>query len=179
MNFSDGLTIRLETREDFADIDRVVRAAFGPEPVHKLVRAIRASDGYVPALALVAELAGQVVGHVMISYATLKTDEGEDEIALLSPLAVDPAHQRRGIGGALVKSSTVRAGAKGEPCVMLEGDPGYYGRFGFEAANRYAITMPLPSWASLEAAQIMWLAGVPEQKRGSVIYPPAFDVVAA
>ena len=39
--------------------------------------AIRASDNYRPGLALVAEVEGEVVGHVMVSYVGLVSEPGE------------------------------------------------------------------------------------------------------
>ena len=47
---------------------RVVEAAFGRPGEVRMVEAIRASAGYVPELAFVAEDDGEVVGHVMLSY---------------------------------------------------------------------------------------------------------------
>ena len=57
-------------------------------------------------MALVAERAGEIVGHVMISHAVIRNDAGDRRIVMLSPLAVDPAHQRRGIGRALVERAS-------------------------------------------------------------------------
>ena len=47
---------------------------------------------------------------------------------------------------------TVRAR---QPLVVLEGNPLYYGRFGFEHSRRYGIEIDLPSWAPPEAAQVL------------------------
>lgn len=172
------VTIRVELAADHADIRRVTDAAFNPEPVANLVEAIRASEYYESELAFVAEANGKLVGYVMISYATLETSSGNRRIALLSPLAVDPDHQRSGIGSKLVHCALDKARALGEPMVVLEGDPNYYQRFGFEPSRRSGITLPLPSWASIDAGQIMWL-GAPEQFDGAtVVYPPAFAMVA-
>ena len=69
--------IRQETHADAAAIDRVHRAAFDPpapgdEPVEVgLVRALRADEGWLPELSLVAEHEGEVVGHVVCSRGSL------------------------------------------------------------------------------------------------------------
>ena len=95
----DGLLIRRETAADHAAIGEVVAAAFGSEAEAQLVEAIRASDAYVPELALVAELEGSVVGHVMVSFVGLDDLAGNVRtIASLSPLAVAPDRQGQGIG---------------------------------------------------------------------------------
>lgn len=173
-------TVRPESPHDHAAIDEVVRRAFDSEIEVELVHRIRASPEYVPELALVAESEGRVVGHVMVSGATLRSAEGEHRIAMLSPLAVAPQWQRQGVGGALVAEATQRAGDMGEPFVVLEGSPTYYGRLGFEPAARYGITMPLPDWAPPEAAQLMRLPSFSREALhggGAVAYPPAFDGV--
>lgn len=172
------LLVRSETRADHAAIAEVVTAAFGSEAEAELVARIRASDRYVPELALVAELDGQIVGHVMISGATLVHAAGERAIAMLSPLAVLPDAQRQGVGGELVRESTRRAGAIGEPFVILEGSPAYYRRFGFEHSVPHGIHIDLPDWAPPEAAQVLLLAPYVADDptlRGQVVYPPAFD----
>ncbi len=77
---------------------------------------------------------------------------------MLSPLAVDPAAQGRGVGGALVRAATAVADERGEPLVVLEGSPAYYSRFGFVAAAQHGLTLPLPDWAPPAAAQVVLLS---------------------
>jgi putative acetyltransferase len=77
-----------------------------------------------------------------------------------------------------VGAVTARAAARGEPFVVLEGSPAFYGRLGFEPAAAYGLELPLPSWAPPEAAQVLRLRADAEIPRGRVVYPPAFDLVA-
>jgi putative acetyltransferase len=168
------VTIRTERQADHAMVASVVEAAFGSPAHARLVEAIRTSEFAVPDLTLVADRDGHVIGHVMISMAELRDDHERQPVAMLSPLAVDPDEQRRGVGSALVREVCGRAAARGEPVVVLEGDPAYYRRFGFEPAADHGLALPLPSWAPPEAAQVLRLAdGTPP--RGQVVYPPAFD----
>ena len=172
------VVIRPEAEPDYAEIRRVVAAAFGQDLEAVLVERIRSSPTYVAELALVAELEGAVVGHVMVSMATLRTDDGDRPIAMLSPLAVDPPVQGSGIGGALVRAVTGRAEQRGETFVVLEGSPVYYGRLGFRPAADFGVQLPVPSWAPPEAGQLLPLRGFdPDDSslRGHVIYPPPFD----
>lgn len=197
-----GVTIRPETGGDANAITALVRAAFGGDAEARLVAAIRGSMLYLPALSLVAEVDGAVVGHVMISHVFLDVEGagagtkapfpnsgvhhisdgssgGRQLIASLAPLAVTPERHRHGIGSALVRAVTSAAAAHGEPLVVLEGSPAYYGRFGFEPAANHGLVMALPDWAPPEAAQVLRLPGYEPWLRGRVVYPPAFDAATA
>ena len=175
------VTIRPETPDDHVPIADVVTRAFGSPAEARLVAAIRASIDFHADLALVATVDGSVVGHVMISGCRL-IDEGSDDtaehaIVMLSPLAVDPDLHGRGVGGELVRAVTGVADQRGEPFVVLEGDPRYYSRFGFEPAAGHGITLPLPDWAPPEAAQVLRLTNDDPRLQGHVIYPASFDVL--
>jgi putative acetyltransferase len=168
---------RPERPEDEAIIAEVVEAAFGSPVEARLVALLRASPGYRPELSLVADDGGTVVGHVMITQATLVDGSTERPVATLSPLAVAPDRQRTGIGSALVRAVTARADEQGEPLVVLEGSPAYYERFGFEPATAHGIHIDLPDWAPPEAAQVLRLRAYDPAVRGRVVYPPAFAEV--
>jgi putative acetyltransferase len=172
------VTIRPEHPRDHAAIAEVVEAAFGSPAEARLVEAIRASEFAIPDLSLVAERDGRIVGHVMISIAEARDGHHSHPIAMLSPLAVVPDEQGRGIGSALVRAVTERAAARGEPVVVLEGSPAYYRRFGFEPSAAHGLTLPLPSWAPPEAGQVLRLVADAAVPRGHVVYPPAFANVA-
>ncbi len=175
---TEPVEIRPEAPEDEPAIRQVVAAAFGSDVEADLVDRIRSSPEYIAELSLVAVEAGTVVGHVMISGATIRNDIGERSICMLSPLAVLPPRQRSGIGGALVRSALAAADRRGEPLVVLEGSPIYYRRFGFEHSERHGIRIHLPEWAPPEAAQVVCLGSYDAGDltlRGSVIYPAAFD----
>ena len=169
------LAIRSERVDDHDAIRRVVAAAFQSDRQADLIDAIRSSPEYVPELALVAEVGGIVVGHVMVSFTSLDDGSTRHRIYHLSPLAVTPEHQRSGIGSALVNDVVGRARDRGAQFVVLEGSPRYYGRLGFEPSSRYDIFIDLPDWAPPQASQIRVLSGPPSVS-GRVVYPPAFDV---
>lgn len=172
------MLIRAETVQDFAAIRQVVTEAFGSAAEADLVERIRRSAQYRPALSLVAVDEEVVVGHVMIDGCVVRSAYGDRPIVMLSPLAVAPARQRRGIGTALIEAVVVAADAAGEPLVVLEGDPAYYGRRGFGFAGDHGISIDLPDWAPPTAAQVRLLSGydpLDPGLRGRVIYPPTFD----
>lgn len=172
------LSIRPERPEDGPAIARVIEEAFGSPAVARLVEAVRRSPGFIRELSLVGEVGGRVAGHVMISDAGLRDGETTRRVANLSPLAVVPELQRRGIGSALVREVAARADERGEPLVVLEGSPAFYGRLGFEPSLPHGIHITLPSWATPEAAQVLRLSRYSPLLRGQVVYPPAFDGLA-
>jgi putative acetyltransferase len=172
------MVIRAETRRDEDEVARLVAAAFGSQAEADLVEAIRSSPEYLPELALVATTGGEVVGHVMVSFTELRDGDVRNRIFHLSPLAVAPSHQRRGIGSALVEAVTAAAKEFGAPFVVLEGDPRFYSRLGFESSVSHGITIDLPSWAPPDAAQIIILAEYDRTIRGRVVYPPSFNAIA-
>jgi putative acetyltransferase len=168
------MIVRPETASDYEAIDKLLRAAFGGAKEAELIRLTRASADYVPDLTLVAEEDGQVVGHIMFSYITLKGDE-EFRVLALACLAVTPGRQRRGIGGALVEAGLERCEDRREPLVIVVGHPTYYPRFGFEPASRYGIERPSADIPD-DAFMVRRLSGYSERHRGRAVYPPAFGV---
>ena len=162
--------IRPEGPPDFAAIADVVRRAFRADTEVALVEAIRRLPGYLPDLSLVAEVGERIVGHVMISRAELDDGGRRHPVATLSPLAVDPDHQRRGIGSALVRAVTARADAAGIALAVLEGSPLYYSRFGFEPSLQHGVHIDLPSWAPPEAGQVLRLSRYDPSLRGRLVF---------
>jgi putative acetyltransferase len=164
--------VRPETPADYEAIAAVVRAAFVDEPqVADVVAAIRASAEYRPTFSLVAEEDGAIVGHVMLSGLPI---DGERALQL-SPLAVHPDRQRRGVGRALVHEALAAAAKAGERLVCVEGDPRYYSRFGFRVSTELGVERPhegVPEWA------FQALALADDHPRGRATYPPAFDIVS-
>lgn len=174
-----SVVIEAECRDDAGAVRDVVRRAFHHhQAVAELVELIRASPQYVPELALVARIGGDVVGFVMLSHAEVVESGGSrHDVLTMSPLAVAPEHERQGIGSALVRAGLAAAEAYGAGLVTLEGSPTYYGRLGFRFAPDFGITINLPDWAPREAAQVYLLAAYDARVRGKLEYPPAFAAI--
>ena len=170
------LNINREQPTDNSDIRDLLVAAFESEAEGDLVEKIRASDDYIQDLSLVAMQQGVVVGHIMISRVGLVDGGTRREVHSLAPVAVAPQFQRQGIGGRLVRAATEAADGRGLALVLLEGNPAYYSRFGFEYAAPHGIHFDLPDWAPPEAGQVIRLTNYDASLRGRVVYPPAFDV---
>jgi putative acetyltransferase len=167
--------IRPERAADHDAIRQVNDEAFGSTVEARLVDAIRESDRFVPELSLVAVSEGQTHGHVISSYVDV--DPGARRVLQVGPLAVLASHQRRGIGSALVKETIRIADARGEPLLLIEGNPKYYERFGFTRADAVGIEPP-PEVRGPQYFMIRPLAGYDPAFRGRAIYPPeTFGIV--
>lgn len=168
------MIVRPERDEDRPRILEVVEAAFGRYDHRELVQGLYDSPQYRDGLSLVAEIDGEIVGHVMVTTAWLDDGDWRQDIASLAPLAVAPDRQRGGVGTALLHAVLAVCDDRGEPFVVLQGDPAYYARVGFEPCYPLGITMDLPDWAPTEAAQLRRLSNYTPMT-GVVAYPPAFD----
>jgi putative acetyltransferase len=138
----------MELRDELASDRQVVRdvhlQAFGDHGlvVADLVDALRDTITVEGGLSLVAEQDGQVVGHVMFTCGLLDAPRRLVEVQVLSPLAVMPELHKRGIGSALVRHGLGVLAERGVPLVWLEGDPGYYSRFGFAPGGGLGFRKP-------------------------------------
>lgn len=127
MSVEDNITVRAARRADASAVKEITLAAFPEEPiVARLVEQLGLSSD---ARILVAEMAGVPVGYVASSPLFFETGQGVGEI--LSPLAVHPAHHKRGVGTALVRALIDSASDRGCNVLCVYGDPNYYSRFGF------------------------------------------------
>jgi putative acetyltransferase len=160
--------VRAETEADYADIRTIVDDAFGDTITGDLVEAIRRSERYVPELSLVAVSQGQSLGHVMSSYVDVVP--GTRPVLQVGPLAVAPTHQRRGIGSALMEETIRLADARAEPLLLIEGNPKYYGRFGFTRADEVGIEPP-PEALAPQYFMLRPLSAYDPDFRGRAVYP--------
>lgn len=117
--------IRPEAPGDAEAISALLRAAFGGDDEARLVQALRRDGDLHTSLVAVAQ--GVVLGHVALSPLA-----GDRPALALAPVAVHPALQGRGLGGFLIDHALARVG---DQSVVVLGDPGYYTRFGFRAAD--------------------------------------------
>ena len=131
----DVLRIDAESQDDIDAIRVVNNTAFGQPAEGAIVDALR--DANALTISLVARENGPVVGHVAFSsVTTVKTGA---LVLGLGPVAVMPAEQRRGIGGALIREGLDQARSSGWAGVVVLGHPEYYTRFGFVPASRFGI----------------------------------------
>lgn len=129
------MIVRHEKASDRAAVHALVEVAFGRRDEADLVDRLR-QDGSV-VLSLVALDDSVIVGHILLTRM-----EAPFTALGLAPLAVRPDRQRAGIGSQLVGAALDRVRAAGWQAVFVFGDPGYYGRFGFDAAQARGFSSP-------------------------------------
>jgi putative acetyltransferase len=164
--------IRARTPADDAAIARVNDAAFGAAGEARLVEALRAAG--LAAIELVAVEDNGVVGHILFSILEVTVDGRAVTALALAPMAVAPAHQRTGIGGALIRTGLDRARTNGWDAVIVLGHPHYYPRFGFSAAPARHLKAPYSGEAFMALAL---RPGALDGQSGRVAYPAAFAIV--
>lgn len=165
------MEIRHERADDSEAVADVHRAAFGD---HGAVTAALVGDlRRLSPVSLVADRAGEVVGHVMFSLGWVDALARLVEVQILSPVGVKPEAQGQGIATALIRRGLELASAGGIPAVFLEGDPRFYGRFGFVPAESRGFRKPsvrIPD----AGFQVVTLAAYEPWMTGRLVYPDAF-----
>ena len=182
---AEGVVIRPERDADHPVIAEVVRAAFvgHPDEVASFVERIRASEQFIPELALVAEDSSGVIAHVMLSWVGVEGGS-RTRILNLTPMSVRPDRQRIGVGARLIRDALGRAEEVGEPAVMVEGIPAVmvegipadYPRFGFEQPSALGFISPHPKIPD-DAFMVKRLPGYSPDLAGRIVYPAAFDAL--
>lgn len=152
---------RRETPADYREVENLTREAFWNRYApgcdeHYLAHILRDCAAFVPELALVAVSQGRIVGSILYTRARILLDAGGAlGVLTFGPLSVLPSHQRQGIGGQLIARTAAMAREAGEAAILIYGDPAYYARHGFVAAERYGIgTRDDLYRASLQAAEL-------------------------
>lgn len=164
------VVIRPEAEHDRKAVQHVHQMAFEGDAEADLVKALR--DGGFVEVSLVAEIEGEIVGHILFSRIAIVTKAGTVDALSLAPMAVLPRHQRRGIGSRLVETGLQVCQERGHRIVVVLGHPEFYRRFGFSAERAQRLESPFgggEAWMALEL--------VPEALKGiegRVAYSPPF-----
>ena len=141
----ENIIIRNEKKEDWELVERITRQAFYNLYVpgcveHYLVHIMREHEDFIPELAFVLELDGQVIGNIMYTKAKLTDENGtEKEILTFGPVSIHPAYQRMGYGKMLMEHSFQAAIQLGYDTIVILGSPANYVSRGFKCCKKYNV----------------------------------------
>jgi putative acetyltransferase len=169
--------VRTENVSDHTAIHHVETAAFDRPDEADLVDRLREANALL--LSLVAEQAGEIVGHVAFSPVKVTADDETYTAVGLGPVAVLPSMQKQGIGGMLIREGLKQLREAGHELVFLIGHPAYYPRFGFRPAVQLGfgsdyITEGEPNDHFMVIALV---DGAFDDRAGQVRYHPDFEDV--
>jgi len=165
-----SILIRHESVQDHEAVRQVNQLAFGQDAEARLVDALRAG-GNAP-VSLVAEVNGQVVGHILFSDLNILTGNGTVPALALAPMAVLPDFQRQGIGSMLVRRSLEVCKEQAHRIVVVLGHPDFYPRFGFSAKLAESLESPYGGGPSHMAMELV--PGALKGAAGRLAYSPPF-----
>lgn len=171
--------IRTVRAEEYASSAEFVKKVFtasedadSGELVKSLVCEIRENKYYVPELDLVmTDGDGEIIGFVLFSRFHLE-GKYEDELLILTPVAVKTELQRQHISKELIEFGLARAAELGYSACLVEGNPRNYNARGFKTSAQYGIfadeSVGLPAPECLMAIELK--PGALDRIKGSLDY---------
>lgn len=165
------MLIRTEQKNDHAVVHAVNISAFSTPAEAELVDALR--EQVQPIISLVAEVSGDITGHIMFSPTSLSGDASLKMMGL-APMAVAPEQQRKGIGSMLVRAGLEECRLLGVAAVVVLGHPEFYPRFGFSPASRFGMDSEYDVAKELFMA-IELQAGALSGESGTIKYHAVFS----
>ena len=144
MNKND-YTIRLERSEEHRDVENLVREAFWKVyrpgcSEHYVIHVLRDDPAFVKELDFVMEQDGRLIGQNMFMKTVIQADDGRViPVLTMGPIGILPELKRQGYGKALLDYSLEKATELGFGAVLFEGNIDFYGKSGFDYADRFGI----------------------------------------
>ena len=144
MNQND-ITIRLEKREEYREVENLVRESFWNVyrpgcSEHYVLHVLRDDPAFIKELDFVMEQSGRLIGQNMFMKTVIDADDGRKiPILTMGPIGITPELKRRGYGKMLLDHSLQKAAAMGFGAVLFEGNIDFYGKSGFDYAETFGI----------------------------------------
>ncbi len=137
--------IRIEkaVESDLEAISSIHEAAFEEEDVAGLTRDLLDDESAQPRISLLAVQDQQPIGHILFTRAQIGGDK-DLTASILAPLGVIPEHQKKGIGGLLIRKGLQLLSESAVDLVFVLGHIEYYPRFGFIPAAKQGLIAPYP-----------------------------------
>ena len=144
MNTND-IIIRLEKTAEHRAVENLVRESFWNVyrpgcSEHYVLHVLRDDPAFVKELDFVMELDGRLIGQNMFMKAEIDADDGRKiPILTMGPIGITPELKRRGYGKKLLDYSLQKAAGMGFGAVLFEGNIDFYGKSGFDYAEKFGI----------------------------------------
>ena len=127
------MNVRTYQNSDKTTVLDIIENAFSEEEnlaVKNFVAELLEEETEPCVLSLVAESDNDIFGFISFSPIYV-TDASDISGYILSPVAVSPSHQSKGIGSKLINEGKRILAEQKIDAVLVYGDPAYYGKFGF------------------------------------------------
>lgn len=131
------------------EIAEVFRAAFAASEgdaegdlIGRLARELLTTTPAPDLFSFSAMLDGQIVGSIIFTRVTYPDDQRS--VFILSPVAIQPAYQGRGLGQHLIAHGLATLGKSGIEMVLTYGDINFYSKLGFAQIGEDIAAAPLP-----------------------------------
>ena len=137
--------IRLEEEKDHREVENLVRESFWNVyrpgcSEHYVIHVLREDPAFVKELDFVMEQSGRLIGQNMFMKTVIDADDGRViPVLTMGPIGITPELKRQGYGKALLDCSLEKAAAMGFGAVLFEGNIGFYGKSGFDYAEKFGI----------------------------------------
>ncbi|MCQ2485994.1 MAG: N-acetyltransferase [Clostridia bacterium] len=144
MNTNDYI-IRLEKKEEHREVENLVRESFWNVyrpgcSEHYVLHMLRDNPDFIKELDFIMEQDGRLIGQNMFMKAVVEADDGRKiPILTMGPICITPELKRKGYGKKLLDYSLQKAGEMGFGAVMFEGNIDFYGKSGFDYAEKFGI----------------------------------------
>ena len=145
-----SVLIRKETPDDYRAVEKLTRECFwnvykpGADE-HYYVHKMRSHPDFLPELAFVLEVDGEIVGSIMYTKAWLEDEQGmRKEIVSFGPLCVAPKYQRQKLGKLLIEHSFAEVRKLGYEVNVNFGNPGNYVSRGFVSCKKKNVSFVVP-----------------------------------
>ena len=141
----NNVTIRLEKKEEYREVENLVRESFWnvyrPGCLeHYVLHQLRDDPAFVKELDFVMERDGKIIGQNMFMRAAIQADDGRQiPVMAMGPICIANDLKRKGFGKILLDYSLEKARELGCGAVCFEGNIDFYGKSGLTYASTFGI----------------------------------------
>ena len=142
---TNGITIRLEKKEEYREVENLIRESFWNvyKPgcsEHYVIHVLRDDPAFVKELDFVMENDGKLIGQNMFMRTIIESDDGRSiPVLTMGPICITPELKRKGFGKILLDYSLEKATELDYGAVLFEGNIDFYGKSGFGYARKFGI----------------------------------------